>query len=114
MDPYDLMEPVDILSKLPKDYYDQVVSFPGPTFGKNPVFLRRFSVPCVAFVRKFGGVCGKELQGSFSCLQEAKKWQERKEALEAVQKLTENPKLEQGDFHDLVKTLKKVQLREVP
>ena len=25
MDPYDLMDPVDILSKLPKDYYEQVV-----------------------------------------------------------------------------------------
>ena len=38
--------------------------------------------------------------------QEAKKWQERKEMLEAVQKLLENPKLEKGDYHDLVKTHK--------
>lgn len=41
-------------------------------------------------------------------IQEAKKWQERKEALEAVQKLVENPKLEQGDYHDLIKTIKRV------
>ena len=26
MDPYDLMEPVEILSKLPKDYYEKIVS----------------------------------------------------------------------------------------
>lgn len=63
VDPYELMEPVDILSKIPKDFYDKI---------------------------------------------EAKKWQERREALEAVQKLVENPKLESGDYHDLVKAIKKV------
>lgn len=41
-------------------------------------------------------------------LQEAKKWQERKEALEAVELLVKNPKLESGDYADLVKVLKKV------
>lgn len=41
-------------------------------------------------------------------LQEAKKWQERKEALEAVEALTKNPKLENGDYGDLVRALKKV------
>jgi hypothetical protein len=41
-------------------------------------------------------------------LQEAKKWQERKEALEAVEVLVKNPKLEAGDYADLVKALKKV------
>lgn len=40
--------------------------------------------------------------------QEAKKWQERKEALEAVEALTKNPKLESGDYGDLVRALKKV------
>ncbi len=40
--------------------------------------------------------------------QEAKKWQERREAMEAVQKLLESPKLEQGDYGDLVRALKKV------
>lgn len=43
-------------------------------------------------------------------LQEAKKWQERKEALEAVEALTKNPKLENGDYGDLVRALKKVQI----
>lgn len=39
---------------------------------------------------------------------EAKKWQERKESLEALQTLLENPKLEPGDFGEMVKALKKV------
>lgn len=39
---------------------------------------------------------------------EAKKWQERKESLEALQTLLQNPKLESGDYGDLVKALKKV------
>lgn len=41
-------------------------------------------------------------------VQEAKKWQERKEALEAVEALAKNPKLEAGDYGDLVRALKKV------
>jgi len=41
-------------------------------------------------------------------LQESKKWQERKEALEALQKLAEAPKLENADYNELVRTLKKV------
>ncbi|XP_071537702.1 cytoskeleton-associated protein 5 isoform X3 [Panulirus ornatus] len=63
IDPYDLMEPVDILSKLPKDFYEKV---------------------------------------------EAKKWQERKEAVELLHPLTQNPRLEQGDYHDLMKALRKI------
>lgn len=63
VDPMDLIDPVDILSKLPKDFYDKL---------------------------------------------EAKKWQDRKESLEALQKLLENPKLESGDYGDCVKALKKV------
>ncbi|KAF7647512.1 hypothetical protein LDENG_00171230 [Lucifuga dentata] len=39
---------------------------------------------------------------------EAKKWQERKEALEALEALAKNPKLEAGDYGDLVRALKKV------
>ncbi|XP_048112966.1 cytoskeleton-associated protein 5 isoform X1 [Alosa alosa] len=62
-DPYELLEPVEILSKLPKDFYDKI---------------------------------------------EAKKWQERKEALEAVETLTKIPKLENGDYGDLTRALKKV------
>ena len=41
-------------------------------------------------------------------MQESKKWQERKEALEAVQKLAEAPKLEHADYSDLIRALKKV------
>uniref|UniRef100_A0A673H1S5 Cytoskeleton-associated protein 5-like n=1 Tax=Sinocyclocheilus rhinocerous TaxID=307959 RepID=A0A673H1S5_9TELE len=63
VDPYELLEAVEILSKLPKDFYEKI---------------------------------------------EAKKWQERKEALEAVEALTKNPKLESGDYGDLVRALKKV------
>ena len=63
IDPYDLLDPVDILSKLPKDYFEKI---------------------------------------------ESKKWQERKEALEALEALVKNPKLENGDYGDVVRTLKKV------
>lgn len=63
VDPLDLIDPVDILSKLPKDFFDKL---------------------------------------------EAKKWQERKESLEALQTLLQNPKLENGDYGELVKALKKV------
>ncbi|XP_067850163.1 cytoskeleton-associated protein 5 isoform X2 [Heptranchias perlo] len=63
VDAYELLEPVEILSKLPKDFYDKI---------------------------------------------EAKKWQERKEALEALEVLVKNPKLESGDYADVVRALKKV------
>ncbi|TRY98082.1 hypothetical protein DNTS_023531 [Danionella cerebrum] len=63
VDSYELLEAVEILSKLPKDFYEKI---------------------------------------------EAKKWQERKEALEAVETLTKNPKIESGDYGDLVRALKKV------
>lgn len=63
VDPYDLIEPVNILAMLPKDYYEKI---------------------------------------------EAKKWQERKEALDALLKLSENPKLEPGDYNHLIKTIVKV------
>lgn len=58
------MDPVDILSKFPKDFYDKV---------------------------------------------ESKKWLERKEALDSLdQLLTSAPKLENGDYGDVVRALKKV------
>lgn len=59
----DLIDPVDILSKLPKDFYEKL---------------------------------------------EEKKWQTRKEALEALEVLLKNPKLMPGDYGDVVKALKKV------
>ncbi|KAH0620748.1 hypothetical protein JD844_021478 [Phrynosoma platyrhinos] len=68
VDAYELLEAVEILSKLPKDFYDKI---------------------------------------------EAKKWQERKEALEAVEVLVKNPKLEAGDYADLVKVLKKARISVV-
>ena len=63
VDPYDLLDPVDILSKLPKDFYDKL---------------------------------------------ESKKWQERKESLEALETLVKNPKLENGDYGEVCRVLKKV------
>lgn len=44
---------------------------------------------------------------------EAKKWQERKEALESLEVLVKAPKLENGDYGDLVRALKKVRLERV-
>ncbi|CAG9862957.1 unnamed protein product [Phyllotreta striolata] len=63
IDPFELLPEVEVLSKIPKDFYEKV---------------------------------------------EAKKWQERKEALEAVEVLVKNPKLQNGDYGDLVRALKKV------
>ncbi|KAK6191581.1 hypothetical protein SNE40_003232 [Patella caerulea] len=63
IDAYELIEAVDIIALLPKDFYDKI---------------------------------------------EAKKWQERKEALEALQKLADNPKIENGDFAPLLKCVLKV------
>ncbi|KAH7979345.1 hypothetical protein HPB49_009121 [Dermacentor silvarum] len=63
VDGYDLLEAVDILSKLPKDFYEQC---------------------------------------------EAKKWQERREALEKLLEIASNLKLEPGDYGDLVKALKRI------
>ncbi|KAF4083545.1 hypothetical protein AMELA_G00143190 [Ameiurus melas] len=60
---YELLEAVEILSKLPKDFFEKI---------------------------------------------EAKKWQERREALEALEALTRNPKLESGEYGDLIKALNKV------
>ncbi|XP_023178563.2 protein mini spindles isoform X3 [Drosophila hydei] len=64
LDPMDLIDPVDILSKMPKDFYDKL---------------------------------------------DEKKWTLRKESLDALEKLlTENPKLEGGEYGALVSALKKV------
>lgn len=63
IDPYELLDPVDILSKLPKDFFEKV---------------------------------------------EAKKWQDRKEAVELLENLCKNPKLESGDYGDIIRALKKV------
>lgn len=64
IDPMDLIDPVDILSKMPKDFYEKL---------------------------------------------DEKKWTLRKESLEALEKLlTDNPKVENGDYGVLVNALKKV------
>lgn len=39
---------------------------------------------------------------------EAKKWQDRKDVLDIVENLVKNQKLENGDYGDLVRALKKV------
>lgn len=64
IDPLDLIQAVDILSKLQKDFYEKL---------------------------------------------EAKKWQERKESLDYLEQLLSNaPKLENGDYGELVRAIKKV------
>ncbi|CAG2202668.1 CKAP5 [Mytilus edulis] len=50
----------------------------------------------------------KQLPADFFDKIEAKKWQERKEALDALLKLVQNPKIENGDFGPLVKCISKV------
>ena len=62
MDVFEMLDPVEILSKLPKDFYEKV---------------------------------------------EQKKWQERKEALDALFALVQNPKLQPGDYNELTKVLRK-------
>uniref|UniRef100_UPI00358F8D0F LOW QUALITY PROTEIN: cytoskeleton-associated protein 5-like n=1 Tax=Myxine glutinosa TaxID=7769 RepID=UPI00358F8D0F len=67
VDPYDMLEPFALLSKLPKDFFTKI---------------------------------------------EAKKWQERKEALEILESLVKNPRLEPGDYGELVRALKKVIVKD--
>nr|CAD7194945.1 unnamed protein product [Timema douglasi] len=63
IDLYELIDPVDILSKIPKDFFEKL---------------------------------------------EAKKWQERKEAVDLLEQLSQAPKLESGDYGDIVRALKKI------
>lgn len=41
---------------------------------------------------------------------EAKKWQDRKDVLQNLENLLNTPKVENGDYGDLVRALKKVQI----
>lgn len=59
----DLIDPVDILSQLPKNFFEKI---------------------------------------------EEKKWQDRKEALESIEPLLQHPKLQNGDYGELIRALKKV------
>lgn len=68
LDPYDLMDPVDILSQLPKNFFELV---------------------------------------------EEKKWQLRKEALDALLPLSQTAKIAPGDFGDLGRKEKRFQGMEV-
>ncbi|XP_071956177.1 cytoskeleton-associated protein 5-A-like isoform X2 [Antedon mediterranea] len=63
VDPFELLPAVDVLSKLPKDFFESI---------------------------------------------EAKKWQTRKEVLDNLLPLATSPKIEPGDFAELVRVLKKV------
>lgn len=96
VDAYELLEAVEILSKLPKDFYEKIVR-------TTPRFLRFESLRCFCYPN-----CASFHSCNVFATQEAKKWQERKEALEAVEALAKNPKLESGDYGDLVRALKKV------
>lgn len=62
MDPYDMLEAVDITGQIPANFYSQL---------------------------------------------ESKKWSDRKEALEIVEKATSKPKIQPTDFSELVRVLKK-------
>lgn len=63
VDPYDLMDPINVLSQIPSDFYVKL---------------------------------------------EAKKWQERKEAVDSLEKILDYPKFEKGDYSDFVRALLKV------
>ena len=63
-DALDLVDPVDVLSKLPKDFCDKVLTLP--------------------------------------------KWTEKKEMLDKLIEAASSPKILPGDYHELVKTLKKL------
>eukprot|EP00795_Rhopilema_esculentum_P011233 gene11233-21420_t len=65
IDPYDLMDAVDIIPLIPKDFFEQIAAV-------------------------------------------QTKWSERKEALEGLDKLTSKPKIEAGQFGDVMGCLKKV------
>ncbi|QQP52549.1 Cytoskeleton associated protein 5, partial [Caligus rogercresseyi] len=67
VDPYDLIEPADILSKIPKNFFELV---------------------------------------------EEKKWQLRKEALDALLPLSQTPKILPGDFNEIIRVLKKFMTKE--
>jgi hypothetical protein len=45
-DPYELLDPVEILEKLPKNFYEQVNIIIDPIFSikLNPTYVRRFSL----------------------------------------------------------------------
>ncbi len=87
MSAYDLAEAVDILSKIPKDFYEKMVR--SCALLVLPGASRSCVHVCLAF-------------------QEAKKWQERREALEAVEKLSDTIKLENGDYGELMRALLRV------
>lgn len=50
----------------------------------------------------------KSLPDDFHEKVQSKKWQERKEALENLDKLSDHPKLMEGDYGEIVSELKKV------
>ncbi|VEL13881.1 unnamed protein product, partial [Protopolystoma xenopodis] len=62
-DPYEMADPVDMLSKIPSDFYEKL---------------------------------------------NEKKWQDRRDAMECIEKLTNVVRLAQGDYSDLIKALLKV------
>lgn len=63
IDPLSLIDPINVLAKIPNDFYEKI---------------------------------------------EAKKWQERKEAVDNLDKILDYPKFEKGEFGDLIRALMKV------
>jgi len=94
MDAYELAEPVDILSKLPGDWYDKVVrrcvTTPTTTTASSTRTRSRLTHPSV--------------------LQASTKWKERNEQMDVLLSLLNTPRLQPGDYRELTKTIKKVSL----
>ena len=55
----------------------------------------------------------QKLNNLFFSQMEDKKWKERKEAMEILLPLSQNPRLEPGDYHELMKGLKKVKKKTI-
>ena len=82
IDPLDMMEAVNVIDRLPADFFDKIVSFQLIDYLFDSIF-------------------------SFK---ESKQWKDRKEVLdELVKLLTQNPKLApEADYFELIKALSKV------
>ena len=109
VDPYELLDAVDILSKLPKDFYEKIVSSRSPVERVGILFYHFYFIFIIFLVILIQScVLPRLLDQPIVCWQESKKWQERKESLDALETLAKNPKLEAGEYGDVVRALKKV------
>jgi cytoskeleton-associated protein 5 len=92
MDAYELAEPVDVLSKLPGDWYDKVVrpQIPRAVLPQHSAHHRLAWLVVLVI------------------LQASTKWKERNEQMDALLALLNTPRLQPGDYRELTKTIKKV------